>query len=193
VRGSGERVLCCGRLVVKQVNSKMDHQAMEDEDDTSSYNTSPPQVVLNAKDGIASPGPNDIICGRGKSIAHKGNARFRQLISEKKAEYQAAKRREDKSRITVEIVEELRKTSKFLLKDPKLKLWFEVGEEYQKEKVSHALRSRGKEECRNKRPKPKKKMTRKLQQSPAMDEAVESLIQEQQEMLKTLIERCDRE
>ena len=89
---------------------------------------------LDPKNGIAQPLPDDIICGRGKSIAHKGNARFRQLINEKKDEYQAARRREDKTRLTLEIVEELKQTSRFLLKDPKLQLWFEVGQEYMKEK-----------------------------------------------------------
>lgn len=127
--------------------------------------------------------------GRGKSIAHKGNAKFRNLINLRKDEYQAARRREDKTRLTIEIVQELRKTSRFLLKDPKLQLWFEVGEEYMKEKVSHALRSRPNEE-RRKRPKPsKKKALRKKHLSPAIDDAVESLIQEQQALLKSMIER----
>lgn len=126
--------------------------------------------------------------GRGKSIAHKGNAKFRQLINERKDEYQAARRREDKTRLTMEIVQELRKTSRFLLKDPKLQLWFQVDEDYMKEKVSHALRSRPNEE-RRKRPKPKKKALRKQHMSPAIDDAVESLIQEQQALLKSMIER----
>ena len=54
--------------------------------------------------------------------------------------------------------------------------------------VSHALRSRPSDE-RRKRPKPKKKAMRKQQQSPAIDEAVDSLIQEQQALLKSMIER----
>lgn len=54
--------------------------------------------------------------------------------------------------------------------------------------VSHALRSRPNEE-RRKRPKPKKKVLRKQQQSPAIDEAVDSLIQEQQALLKSMIDR----
>lgn len=89
---------------------------------------------LDPKDGIPHPLPDDIICGRGKSIAHKGNAKFRQLINEKKDEYQAARRREDKTKLTMEIVNELRQSSRFLLKDPSSQLWFEVGHEYMKEK-----------------------------------------------------------
>jgi hypothetical protein len=74
------------------------------------------------------------------------------------------------------------------LKDQKLQLWVEVGEEYRKEKVSHALRSRPNDD-RSKRQKPKKKVTRKQQELPAVDETVESLIQEQQALLKSMIER----
>jgi len=110
------------------------------------------------------------------------------LVNSKKDEYQRARRREDKTRLTTEIVLELKKTSRFLLKDPKLQLWFEVGEDYIKEKVSHALRSRSTDD-RRKRPKPIKKCFRRQELLPAVDEAVESLLQEQQELLKTMIER----
>ncbi|CAB9512423.1 expressed unknown protein [Seminavis robusta] len=164
-------------------------------DNSQGFNTThnddsePPIVpVLLAGKGILQPEPDDIICGRGKSIAHKGNAKFRELINAKKDEYQAARRREDKTRLTMEIVRELRQSSRFLLKDPKLQLWFEVGEEYMKEKVSHALRSRPSEE-RRRRLKPKKKTVRKQTQSPAVEEAADSLIREQQALLKAMIER----
>lgn len=96
---------------------------------------------LDPRDGILHPEPDDIICGRGKSIAHRGNARFRELINAKKDEYQAARRREDKTRLTMEIVQELRQSARFLLKDPKLQLWFEVGQEYMKEKGKGGTRS----------------------------------------------------
>lgn len=143
---------------------------------------------LDPSQGIENPLDLDILCGRGKSIAHKGNALFRELIDAKKDEYQAARRREDKTRLTCEIVAELRQSSRFLLKDPKLQLWFEVGEEYIKEKVSHALRSRPNEE-RKRRLKPKKKIVRKQTQSLAVEEAAESIIREQQLLLKSMIER----
>ena len=171
---------------------------------------------LDPSQGIANPLDLDILCGRGKSNVHKGNALFRELIDAKKDEYQAARRREDKTRyveagcccgflvfilgsvlltmcvngkrLTCEIVAELRQSSRFLLKDPKLQLWFEVGEEYIKEKVSHALRSRPNEE-RRQRLKPKKKIVRKQTQSPGMEQAVESIIREQQLLLKSMIER----
>jgi hypothetical protein len=59
--------------------------------------------------GIQSPDTTDVICGRGKmTVAHPGNRRFRQLVMEKKQTYQKARRRDDKTRITFELVHNLR-------------------------------------------------------------------------------------
>jgi hypothetical protein len=52
--------------------------------------------------------PMDIVCGRGSRVAHPGNQRFRKIILERKQEYQKAQRRDEKTRITHEIVEILR-------------------------------------------------------------------------------------
>lgn len=65
-------------------------------------------------------------------------------------------------------------------------VWTDVGEVYAREKVSHALRSRPNEERRRK-PKPKKKLTRKPQIPPALEGRVQSLIQAQQQLLKSMI------
>jgi hypothetical protein len=62
-------------------------------------------------EAIPTPGPMDVICGRGKSVSHPGNQRFRRLILAKKEAYQKAKRRDEKTRITFEIVVELRRGS----------------------------------------------------------------------------------
>lgn len=57
---------------------------------------------------VVEPNPMDILCGRGKSIsAHPGNVRFRDMIVARREEYQHAKKRDDKSRITEEIVDSL--------------------------------------------------------------------------------------
>lgn len=56
---------------------------------------------------IEKPEPMDVICGRGKSGPHPGNQRFRRIIMDNKVTYQQSKRREEKSRITQTIVEEL--------------------------------------------------------------------------------------
>lgn len=58
---------------------------------------------------LSQPNENDIVCGRGKSIsAHSGNLKFRHMILARRDEYQATFKRDDKSRITAEIVQALR-------------------------------------------------------------------------------------
>jgi hypothetical protein len=106
---------------------------------------------------IESPSPHDIICGRGKSGPHLGNQRFRRLVSSMKEAYQKARRREEKTRITQNIVRALRdgdppcryviksyiqfhwcnrsitSVYRFVLKD-ETGLWFDAGEDYAREK-----------------------------------------------------------
>lgn len=80
---------------------------------------------------------------------------------------------------------------RFLLYDQNTQLWYDVGDEYAREKVSHSLRSRPNEQRRNK-PKPRKKTVRKTQHSPALDELVQRLIVDQQALLKSMIETATR-
>lgn len=61
-----------------------------------------------------------------------------------------------------------------------------MGDEYAREKASHSLRSRPNEHRRSK-PKLKKKIVCKPKHSPALEAAVIRLIQEQQELLKSMI------
>jgi hypothetical protein len=71
--------------------------------------SSHPQIQYDPSKGIRTPAPADVICGRGKmTIAHLGNRRFRQAVMDKKDEYQKAIRRDDKTRITFELVQNLR-------------------------------------------------------------------------------------
>lgn len=75
---------------------------------------------------------------------------------------------------------------RFLLKDTNSGMWFDVGEVYAREKVSHALRSRPNEERRrNQRP---KKTCRKPEIPAEFEVQVQSLIQAQQALLKSMIE-----
>jgi hypothetical protein len=67
-------------------------------------------------------------------------------------------------------------------------MWYDVGDEYAREKVSHSLRSRPNEQRRNK-PKARKKMVRKAPYSPALDAVVGRLINDQQSLLKAMIEK----
>ena len=64
-----------------------------------------------------------------------------------------------------------------------------MGDHYAREKVSHSLRSRPNEQRRT-RPKPRKRTSmRKNQHSPALDGIISQLIQDQQALLKVLIDR----
>jgi len=100
-------------------------------------------------EGVDEPLPTDVICGRGKMTAsHPANRRFRELVDSRKAAYQNSKRRDEKTRITCELVDKLRGEGRFVLFDPETKLWYEVSDEYAREKVSHSLRSRSSSEQR---------------------------------------------
>ena len=66
-------------------------------------------------------------------------------------------------------------------------MWFDVGEVYAREKVSHALRSRPNEE-RRRNLRPKKNFSRKPEVPAEFELQVQSLIQSQQELLKSMIE-----
>ncbi len=60
-------------------------------------------------EGVKEPLPTDVICGRGKMTAsHPANRRFRELVDSHKASYQNSKRRDEKTRITCELVDKLR-------------------------------------------------------------------------------------
>lgn len=73
-----------------------------------------------------------------------------------------------------------------MLYDTRTKLWYEVGDGYAREKISHSLRSRPSEQRRTK-PKPRKRVVRKPAQSPYLDSLVQRLIADQQELLKSMI------
>ena len=78
---------------------------------SQSTSPSPPteqqQTCTKPKQWVQTPLPTDIICGRGARMSHPGNQRFRDLVLAHRASYQKAKRREDKTRITAEIVNRL--------------------------------------------------------------------------------------
>jgi hypothetical protein len=81
----------------------------EDEEGDSQKLPAPPQFQYDPAYGISTPAPNDIVCGRGKmTVAHLGNRRFRKLVMARKDDYQKARRRDHKTRITLELVQQLR-------------------------------------------------------------------------------------
>ena len=76
---------------------------------------------------------------------------------------------------------------RFLLKDTDTDRWYDVGVEYAKEKVSHALRSRPNSE-RRKRMKAKR-AAKKSTCPPELETKVNHLIADQQQLLESLIQR----
>ncbi len=77
----------------------------DDNEDSGEFQSSP----TRCSPGIQTPAPEDVICGRGQmTSSHPGNRRFRELVLDKKQAYQRARRRDDKTRITSELVQTLR-------------------------------------------------------------------------------------
>jgi len=84
----------------------------------------------------------DVYCGRDKRThAHPGNKRFRELITSHRESYQTATLRENKTKITSDIIETVHGYGgRFLKLDEEAGQWFEVDSAYTHDKVSHALR-----------------------------------------------------
>jgi hypothetical protein len=91
-------------------NETVNYDSEDEEDDGLDLSLYP--AVQDPSMAIKAPEDSDVICGRGKSVSHPGNLKFRRLVLTRKDEYMQAKRREDKTRIATEIVEELRSGSK---------------------------------------------------------------------------------
>lgn len=89
------------------------------------------------------PGPDDVICGRGKKCYnHIGNERFRQRVLTFLNEYSRAKSKLDKSGVLSKVVYEVRQHSPkggFVKQDAN-GVWFEVGDFLAREKTSQAFR-----------------------------------------------------
>lgn len=92
------------------------------------------------------PLPTDVICGRGNkktTTTNPANIRFRALIEENKAAYQNSKHRDEKTKITCDVIDKMiSEGSRFAVLDPTTNQWEAVSEEFTKEKVAHALRER---------------------------------------------------
>jgi hypothetical protein len=137
-----------------------------------------------------SPKRFDIICGRDKlSHAHVGNKRFRIIIEMNRDRYQTAPSRDDKTRITCDIVAMIRSCrpgGRFLKIDElNANNWKDVGDEYAREKVSHALRS-AKDPTRRK-PRKKHKVVPKTH-SDEENSVFSTLLEDQQKIFQRLVE-----
>ena len=97
---------------------------------------------LRHLDPTFSPGPFDVICGRGKQARdHAGNYNFRQRVSESAENYSKATSKITKTLIVNRIIEWVEKLSPdggFVKKVDGI--WYCVGEELKREKVGQVLR-----------------------------------------------------
>jgi hypothetical protein len=91
----------------------MSDQAADEDSDDDEYelNLSLLPSVADPSNAVSAPEDNDVICGRGKSVNHPGNLKFRRMVLARKDEYKQAKKRDEKTRIACEIVEGLRNGS----------------------------------------------------------------------------------
>jgi hypothetical protein len=95
-----------------QSHGSVDDDGDEDENDVG--NDFQPSTNTPSSPGIPTPVPKDVICGRGKmTSSHPGNRKLRDLVLQKKQEYQRAKRRDEKTSITSEIVHVLRGSGRY--------------------------------------------------------------------------------
>jgi len=124
-------------------NATMSQESIADTA-TSSFDKS--KAVHPSKSGIKFYSRNDVLCGRGGGTnVHPGNRRFRDLINANRRAYLKA-RKNDKPAISRSIVRTVREMNgRFLKKDEKLGLWFEIGDDGAREKTSQALRQRAPE------------------------------------------------
>jgi hypothetical protein len=89
------------------------------------------------------PGPDDVICGRGKKCYnHIGNERFRQRVMTHLEEYSLAKSKLDKSGVLSKVVDEVRQQSPNggFVKQDEHGAWHEVGDFLAREKTSQSFR-----------------------------------------------------
>lgn len=92
-------------------------------------------------DQVTSPHTNDVILGRGFRFAwHSGNNEFQELVRNNIPRYDAAKRKNDKTRVVQEIFEAVASKGRFLKKDEGTGLYEVVEDHIAKEKISQAIR-----------------------------------------------------
>lgn len=88
------------------------------------------------------PGPNDVVCARGKSYwDHEGNKRYRALIGSATEKYSASTNKLEKTLIVSEIVQSVHQQKGcFVKKERKGGPWVVVDEVFAREKVGQSLR-----------------------------------------------------
>lgn len=126
------------------VEGEIDPEDGSDKKESTSEDDIAP--IPPAEEGVSSYGENDVLSGRGGGTnVHPGNRNFRDLINLHRRAYLKA-RKNDKPAISRAIVRAIRESNgKFLKKDERSGLWFEIGDDAAREKTSQALRQRAPE------------------------------------------------
>lgn len=133
----------------KDGSDSKDKEVSQDGGGDDEKDNVPPKVIPNvpaSTEGVKFYSRNDVLCGRGGGTnVHPGNRRFRDLINANRRAYLKA-RKNDKPAISRSIVRTIREMNgRFLKKDEKQGLWFEIGDDCAREKTSQALRQRAPE------------------------------------------------
>jgi hypothetical protein len=144
------------------------------------------ELASTKKDGEIVPTKLDILCGRDKvSYGHVGNKRFRVIVSMNRERYQSCSSREAKTRITDEIIKDVRECGgRFLKLNEQTNTYEDVGDEIAHEKVSHALRSA--KDPKKRAPPKKRKIVRKPP-TPQENRAFAFMYTEQQRIFQELL------
>lgn len=111
---------------------------------TSSECGGPLSVVRSSGTGIiiVEPGPNDVICARGKaSFNHEGNKRFRDILNREMENYSSTRCKLEKSLFLSKIVNQVRDLGgRFVRKQETSGMWEDVGDYVAREKVGQGFR-----------------------------------------------------
>jgi hypothetical protein len=144
----------------EHVDDSLDNAKRPRDDDDEGESTAPEMKLLKtddmgdrdddpipaSKEGTSFFNDADVLSGRGGGTnVHPGNRNFRDLINLHRRAYLKA-RKNDKPAISRAIVRSIRDNNgRFLRKDDKTGLWFEIGDDAAREKTSQALRQRAPE------------------------------------------------
>lgn len=118
--------------------NKEEHQLTMSEIPEGPFNPAPASTTP------CEPTASDVLCGRGGTInTHPGNAKYRQLVEQRKRVYLTARFKREKRLISESIIKEIRNQSppgRFLNRDAKDGDWYDIGDIKAREKTSQALR-----------------------------------------------------
>jgi hypothetical protein len=140
------------------------------------------------------PGPDDVICGRGKKCYnHIGNERFRHRVLTFLEEYSLAKSKLDKSGVLSKVVDEVRQQSPNggFVKQDEYGKWHEVGDFLAREKTSQSFRDALHE--RYKSSNLSKKKRRQEEQSKNSSGSLGSMITRSEYEISSRLERISNE